>query len=278
LKNKVVDALSQQSDALELMAISVSTPKWLESVIDGYQQDPKIKELLAELVITGTNASGYSVQDGIMRYKGRICLGGHKEAHQAILLALHSSGLGGHSGITATYQKVKALFAWQGTKDDIKKYVNARQVCFQAKPKHCKLPRLLQPLHIPPQVWHTVSLNFIEGLPKSKAFNTILVVFDKFSKYPHFIPMAHPYTALTVAQYYMSNIYKLHGMPKVWMSDRDKIYTSALWLELFHLADTKLNMSSPYHPQINGQTKRLNQCLETYLRCFVQSYPATGFL
>ena len=129
-------------------------------------------------------------------------------------------------------------------KEDIKQYVTSCQVHSQAKSEHCKLPGLLQPLPIPPQAWHTVSLDFIEGLPKSKAFNTIMVVIDKFSKYGHFVPLTHPYTALIVAQHYMSNIYKLHGMPKILISDRDKIFTSALWLELFRLADTKINTSS----------------------------------
>lgn len=143
-------------------------------------------------------------------------------------------------------------------KEDIKKCVAACQVCSQAKPEHGRLPGLLQPLPVPPQAWHTVSLDFIEGLPKSKRFDTILVVIDKFSKYGHFIPLTHPYTALGVAQLYMNNIYKLHGMPKMIISDRDRIFTSALWKELFKLSDVTLNMSSVYHPQTDGQTKRLN--------------------
>jgi ribosomal protein L21E len=131
----------------------------------------------------------------------------------------------------------------------------------------------LQPLPVPSQSWHTVSLDFIEGLPKSKTFTTILVVVDKFSKYAHFIPIAHPYTALSIAQVYLDNVYKLHGLPTILISDRDKIFTSSVWQELFRLADTTLNMSSSYHPQTDGQTERVNQCPETYLRCLVQACP-----
>jgi hypothetical protein len=143
-----------------------------------------------------------------------------------VLQALHSSGLGGHSGINATYQKVKALFAWPNLKEDVKDYVTKCQVCKKAKHENCRSPGLLQPLPVPNQAWHTVSMDFIEGLPKSKTFDTILVVIDKFTKYAHFIPMAHPFTAQTVAQAFFHNIDKLHGLPQVIISDRDKIFTS----------------------------------------------------
>lgn len=138
-------------------------------------------------------------------------------------------------------------------------------MCQQPKVEHVGTPGLLQPLPVPAKAWDVVSLDFIEGLPKSSRYDTILVIIDKFTKYGHFIPMAHPYTALSVAQLFVDNIYKLHGLPKVLISDRDKVFTSALWQQLFKLTDTTLNMSSSYHPQTDGQTEHLNQCLETYL-------------
>lgn len=94
---------------------------------------------------------------------------------------------------------------------------------------------------------------------------------DKFFKYAHFLPLSHPFTALQVALVYMNNIFKLHGLPTAIVSDRDKIFTSAVWQELFKLTGTTLRMSTTYHPQTDGQTERVNQCLETYLRCFVRA-------
>lgn len=158
-------------------------------------------------------------------------------------------------------------------KQDIKEYVSKCQVCQQAKPEHSKLPGLLQALLVPQQAWQIISMDFIEGLPKSNKFDTILIIVDKFTKYGHFIPLSHPYTALLVAQLFHNNIYKLHSLPQVIISDRDRVFTSNLWQELFKLSKTTLNMSSSYHPQTDGQTERLNQCLEIYLRCMVQSCP-----
>lgn len=273
LENKAADALSCQPDPAHLHAISTSTPKWLEIIVDGYSKDEATKQLLTELSLTRTNEKGFSLSDGLIRYKNRIWLGNHTEAHQAVLLALHSSGLGGHSGITATYNKIKALFAWPNMKKYVQDYIATCEVCAQAKPEHCRLLGLLQPLPVPSHAWHTISLDFIEGLPKSKTFDTILVIVDKLTKYAHFLCLSHPYTALSVAQLFLSQVYKLHGMPYVIISDRDRIFTSSLWQELFRLTDTTLNMSSAYHSQTDGQTARLNQCLKTYLRCIVHSCP-----
>jgi hypothetical protein len=127
---------------------------------------------------------------------------------------------------------------------------------------------------VPDSAWEIVSLDFVEGLPKSGSFNYILVVVDKFSKVAHFIPLKHPFTALSVARAYMDNIYKLHGMPVSLVSDRDRVFTSNLWKELFGLSGVTLHMSSSYHPQSDGQTERVNQCLETFLRCFVHVVPS----
>jgi hypothetical protein len=116
-------------------------------------------------------------------------------------------------------------------------------------------------------------MDFIEKLPSSQGYDTILVVVDKFSKYAHFMALKHPFSALSVAQLFINNVYKLHGMPTAIISDRDKVFTSKLWQQLFKLANTTLNLSSAHHPQTDGQTERVNQCMETFLRCFVHTNP-----
>ncbi|WVZ90411.1 hypothetical protein U9M48_036717 [Paspalum notatum var. saurae] len=134
-----------------------------------------------------------------------------------------------------------------------------------AKPDRSKLPGLLQTLDIPPSAWHTVSMDFVEGLPRSSSANCILVMVDKFTKYAHFIALLHPFSAQKIAKVFLQSVYKLHGMPVSIISDRDRIFTSTFWRELFKLAGVTLNMSLAYHPQSDRQTERVNQCLETYL-------------
>lgn len=85
--------------------------------------------------------------------------------------------------------------------------------------------------------------------------------------------IGHPFTAYSVAKLFIDNVYRLHGLPSAIISDQDRIFTGHLWKLLFKLGGTELRMSSAYHPQTDGQTERVNQCLETYLRCFVHACP-----
>jgi hypothetical protein len=85
-------------------------------------------------------------------------------------------------------------------------------ICKKAKSEHVSYPGLLQPLLVPKQAWQTINMDFMEGLPRSKGANNILVVVDKFTKYSHFIPLSHPFTAKQVAEASVDNVYKLHGL------------------------------------------------------------------
>jgi hypothetical protein len=226
--NNAVDALSRCLALHPVCAMSACTPAWIENLIEGYKEDSQAVQLLTELAFTSPNQAGYSLEECIIRFRGRVWIGNNLLAQQHVIQALHSSGVGGHSGFHGTYHRIKALFSWPKMKESIRQYVMECTICQQAKVEHVKTPSLLEPLPVPVQPWTTVSLDFIEGLPSSNKCDVIMVVIDKFIKYRHFIPLSHPFTASQVAQVYLNNIYKLYGLPQQMISDRDKIFTSAV--------------------------------------------------
>jgi len=225
------------------------------------------------LAITSPNAKGYSLDKGVIRFKNKLWAAQNSALQTKIIAAFHASAIGGHSGVQATYHRINKLFHWKGLKVAVEDFIKQCQICQQAKHLNTSPAGLLQPLPIPEGAWQDLSMDFIEGLPKSEGYTVILVVVDRFTKYAHFIPIKHPYTAHTIAQSVFDNIVKLHGMPKTIISDRDKVFTSIFWKELFQLLGTQLMFSSAYHPQTDGQTERVNQCLEMYLRCVTYEAP-----
>lgn len=168
---------------------------------------------------------------------------------------------------------MRKLFAWPGLKRAVEDFVRQCTICQHAKHEQTHPAGKLQPLPIPQEPWHELTMDFVEGLPKSDGYDAIMVVVDRLTKYAHFVPLRHPFNAAQVARAFWENIIRLHGVPHSIVFDRDKVFTSAMWREILAAAGTKLLYSTAYHPQTDGQTEPVNQCLEMYLRCTVHDTP-----
>lgn len=271
-ENTVADALSRKF--LSLMSMSTITPKWMSEVQKSYITDPLTKDLLQQYSITPPELdSNYTLKAGILRYKGKIVLGNDKDLKDKVMTALHASAVGGHSGMRATYHRINKIFHWAGMKKEIENMVANCPTCQRSKHENCKYPGLLEPIPMADMAWQHISMDFVEALPKSQGKDVILVVVDRFTKFAHFIPLSHPYTVQSVAQAFVDHVLKLHGPPTMIISDRDRIFTSDMWKQIFSALQVKLRYNSAHHPQTDGQTERVNQCLETYLRCMTFSEP-----
>ncbi|XP_066165906.1 uncharacterized protein [Oryza sativa Japonica Group] len=133
--------------------------------------------------------------------------------------------------------------------------------------EHQRPAGLLQPLQIPEWKWEEIGMDFITGLPRtSSGHDSIWVVVDRLTKVAHFIPVHTTYTGKRLAELYLSRIMCLHGVPKKIVSDRGSQFTSKFWQKLQEELGTRLNFSTAYHPQTDGQTERVNQILEDMLR------------
>jgi hypothetical protein len=247
-ENTPADALScKPTHHSELYAVSSVMPTWLAEITADYALDPKTVSLLAHLSVKSEGADEFTLCEGVIRHKGHIFLGCSPALQARITDALHSSATGGHSGFPVTYRTIKQLFSWPLMKQFFHRQVQECLVCQRAKLEQVRYPSLLQPLPVPTHAWETVSMDFVEGFPKSGRYDGMLIMVDKFSRYVHFLPISHSYTAASVAQLFLDHIFKLHSMPLSIISHRDRIFMSAFWKELFRLKGTKICLSSSYH-------------------------------
>jgi len=275
--NKAADALSRAIHSSDIMAISCIIPKWVEEVNATYLQDQYCLVMLAKLNVDPHAVPNFSLENGIIRKNGKILIGSSGNLRTQLLDNFHKTALGGHSGERATYQRLKLIFYWPQMHKNVKDYVKACPTCQKNKSENIPYPGLLQQLPVPDMAWTHISMDFIEGLPKSNQKNVILVIVDRFTKYAHFLTLSHPYSVQDVITLFTDNVLKLRGPPSVIVSDRDRIFTSQLWQAVFKSMQVDLHFSSSYHPQTDGQTERVNQCLENYLRCMCFCAPKRWF-
>ena len=142
-------------------------------------------------------------------------------------------------------------------KTEAKEYIARCFECQQVKTEHQHPAGLLQSLPILSWKWEIISLDFITGLPRNQNQNYyIMVVVDNLSKEAHFIHVKTTYKVANIADIFLKQIFRLHGVPKVIISDRDPKFTRNFWKFLFKGLNTTLNFSTSFPPQTDGQTER----------------------
>jgi hypothetical protein len=202
-----------------------------------------------------------------------MCVPNLKHLRELILREAHDSAYSIHPGSTKMYKDLKTHYWWYGMKRDIAEYVSLCDTCQRVKAEHQRPAGLLQPLKIPEWKWEEIGMHFIVGLPHTQAgYDLICVIVDRLTKVAHFIPVKTTYSGAKLAELYMSRIVCLHGVLKKIVSDRGSQFTSKFWEKLHASMDTKLNFSSAYHPQTDGQTERTHQILEDILRTCALKY------
>lgn len=201
---------------------------------------------------------------------GRLYIPNDEALKTKILQECHDSPLAGHLGTDKTLEQVKRRFYWPGMDKDIEAYVISCDACQRNKPSQRATMGLMQPLPIPDRPWQQVSMDLITQLPRSRAGNDAIVVFvDKLTKMVHYVATTTTVTAPQLADLFMREVVRLHGVPESILSDRDPRFTANFWRAFWTQLGTKLVMSTAYHPQTDGQTERANRTLEEQLRSYI---------
>ncbi len=191
------------------------------------------------------------------------------DIRRKLLSEVHDTVTGGHLGVEKIYELLSRLYFWPRMYKDTRHFVLSCETCLKVKTSTALTPGLLQQYPVPTKNWEWVSLDLVSGLPKSKAGNDAVIVFvDKLSKMAHFVACKTTVTAVQLADIFFHTVFRIHGLPKVLISDRDPRFNSAFWRALFRKLQTRLNMSSPLRPQTDGQTERVNKVLGDMVRCF----------
>jgi len=251
------------------------TTKWLMHFLselkNSYTLDPQQLSLLKQVQDGTSIENRNSIKNDLLLYKKRLYVS--QPFRTSIMKYVHASPLAGHIGYDKTIHRARRDFFWLGMKADLRAYVRECDVCQKVKAENVSPAGLLQPLPVPERPWFSISMDFIEGLPLSKGHSVIWVIVDRLTKYTHFLSLAHPYTASSLAQLFVQQVFKLHGLPNSIISDKDTAFTSKFWTELFRLQGVFLAFSTAYHPQLDGQLEAVNKCVENYLRCMVHDKP-----
>ncbi|KAL0544458.1 hypothetical protein IC582_019573 [Cucumis melo] len=254
-------AVSVGAVTMQLAQLTVQ-PTLRQRIIDAQSNDPYLveKRVLAE---AGQAVEFSLSSDGGLLFERRLCVPSDSAVKTELLSEAHSSPFSMHPGSTKMYQDLKRVYWWRNMKREVAEFVSRCLVCQQVKAPRQKPAGLLQPLSIPEWKWENVSIDFITGLPRTlRGFTVIWVVVDRLTKSAHFVPGKSTYTASKWAQLYMSEIVRLHGVPVSIVSDRDARFTSKFWKGLQTAMGTRLDFSTAFHLQTDGQTERLNQVLE----------------
>ena len=263
--NAAADALSRRTEAPSsqfLLLLTIPNSLFLQELKQELLSNPSFLDLRRRIQDDPSHYHDYSLRDEFILQKGRIWLPRDLQAISTILNEFHNTPTGGHIGIAKTLAHVGEHFVRSSMKQDVYLFISTCLVCQQTKIDHRRSPGLLCPLPIPTRPWEDLSLDFIIGLPSSQGHTAVLVVVDRFSKGIHLGLLPTHYTASIVAKLFMETIGKIHGMPRSLVSDRDLLFISKFWQELFKLNGTTLKMSTAYHPQTDGQTEVMNHVIK----------------
>jgi hypothetical protein len=171
---------------------------------------------------------------------------------------------------TRTKELIRRNFWWPGMNDEIVKYNQSCPECQTNQVARHKSYGLLQPLELAYTPWSSIAMDFITDLSLSDGYNQLWVIIDHFTKMVHFIPLKkNEKRAKNLGLVFSHEIWRLHGIPTDLVSDRDSRFTSKFWKAFLTAIGVKLWMSTAFHPETDGQTERVNQTIEAFLRGFV---------
>ena len=247
-------------------------PLLVDQILAGQSQDPQMIKLKEE--IEKGKKTEFQIRDDGMIVRGqRMCVPEYGELKRDIMEEAHSSAYAMHPGSTKMYRTLKEHYWWNEMKKEIASFVSRCLTCQQVKAEHQRPVGKVQLLPIPVWKWEKITMDFVTGLPRTqKQHDAIWVIVDRLTKSAHFLPVNVEDSLEKLAQLYVDEIVRLHGVPVSIVSDRDPRFTSRFWPSLQTALGTRLHFSTAFHPHTDGQSERTIQTLEDMLRACVMEF------
>ncbi|QRV77028.1 Retrotransposable element Tf2 protein [Ceratobasidium sp. AG-Ba] len=246
--------MSNKPDALEGLSDDESLTTLIASTKKKEDLPPSIRKQYDK----------YEWKEDLLWYEGQIVIPENKEIRLAILEMHHDNPIAGHQGPVRTLELISRRYYWQAMKQQVNRFVETCEICQRSKGHKHYAPQ--KPLPIPQKPWEDLAYDFIVKLPESQGMDSILVVINRFSQQAHFIPCLESTNAEGVADLFIKEVWKLHGLPKTTVSDRGPTFNSQFLKALYAKLGINPKFSTAFHPETDGITERTNQWLEGFLR------------
>ncbi|GJV71552.1 putative reverse transcriptase domain-containing protein [Tanacetum coccineum] len=270
--NVVADALSRKErlKPRRARAMSMTIHSSIKArILEAQSEASKNVNTPAEM-LKGLDKQLERKEDGGLYLAERIWVPVYGNLRTLIMNEAHATRYSVHPGADKMYYDLRGLYWWPGMKKDIATYVSKCLTCSKVKAEHQKPSGLLQQPEIPEWKWENITMDFINKLPRtSSGHDSIWVIVDRLTKSAHFLAIREDYKIERLARLYINEIVARHGVPVSIISDRDSYFTSRFWQSLQKALGTRLDLSTAYHPETDGQSKRTIQTLEDMLRACV---------
>ncbi|GKE37119.1 putative reverse transcriptase domain-containing protein, partial [Tanacetum coccineum] len=270
-KSKTFDWCEEQENAFQSLkdklcnAPVLALPDGSEDFVEACDESTGLQKDLDEMIKHRS--------DGALYYLDRIWVPLKGDVRTLIMDEAHKSKYFIHPGANKMYYDLRDRYWWPGMKKDIAVYVSRCLTCLKVKAEHQRSSSLLQQPEIPEWKWEGIAMDFVTKLPRTGHVHDIIwVIIDRFTKSAHFLPMCEDYKMDRLDRLYLNEIVARHGVPISIISNRDTRFMSRFWQSMQEALGTRLDMSTAYHPQTDGQSKHIIQTLEDMLRACVLDF------
>jgi hypothetical protein len=270
-ENTVADALSRMPEGGEetvkpvATVLTVSTdPKISEAIRVGYQTDPFCQKILGNL----ESFPGIKVVDGLIYIGTRLVVPRVGTIREDLFRAAHDNL--GHFGAEKSYANLRTAYYWPRMRTELEgAYIPGCDACQRNKGSTKKPTGPLHPLPVPDDRGESVAIDFIGPLPEDEGFDCIVTMTDRSGADIQVVPTRTDISAEDFAELFFDHWYCENGLPREFISDRDKLFISGFWKRLTKVAGVKLGMSTAFHPETDGASERTNKTVNQCLRYHV---------